>query len=247
MQGTGKTYAISGETTEWEDILIKKGITTKEDVLLSKGLNPEDFLERPKDIEIVEESLIDKLQYATKEEIDELEEDEFDDNRALNEYREKRLRELKESQVKNRFGDVLGIGKDDWIREVTDCSKTCWVVVHLYQDSVVECQLVDEAFIILSTKFKYVKFVKIRSTQAIENWPDRNLPTIFAYHEGVLQKQLVTLKQIGGKTMKASDLEWWLAENDIVNSELEENPRSNNISTNKFTLNSQASRYCALQ
>lgn len=42
MQGTGRTYAISGETTEWEDILIKKGITTKEDVLLSKGLNPED-------------------------------------------------------------------------------------------------------------------------------------------------------------------------------------------------------------
>ena len=42
MQGTGKTYEVSGETTEWEDILIKKGITTKEDVLLGKGLNPED-------------------------------------------------------------------------------------------------------------------------------------------------------------------------------------------------------------
>lgn len=42
MQGTGKSYEVSGETTEWEDILIKKGITTKEDVLLSKGLNPED-------------------------------------------------------------------------------------------------------------------------------------------------------------------------------------------------------------
>ena len=40
--GTGKTYAVSGETTEWEDILIKKGITTKEDVLMAKGLNPED-------------------------------------------------------------------------------------------------------------------------------------------------------------------------------------------------------------
>jgi hypothetical protein len=40
--GTGTSYAHSGETTEWEDILIKKGITSKEDVLLSKGLNPED-------------------------------------------------------------------------------------------------------------------------------------------------------------------------------------------------------------
>ncbi len=37
-----KTYEYSGNTTEWEDILIKKGITTKEDVLLGKGLNPAD-------------------------------------------------------------------------------------------------------------------------------------------------------------------------------------------------------------
>lgn len=44
MSGTGKTYEISGDTTEWEDILIKKGITTKEDVLLGKGLNPEDVI-----------------------------------------------------------------------------------------------------------------------------------------------------------------------------------------------------------
>jgi hypothetical protein len=37
-----KTYEHSGNTTEWDDILIKKGITTREDVLLSKGLNPAD-------------------------------------------------------------------------------------------------------------------------------------------------------------------------------------------------------------
>ena len=42
MQGTGKSYEVSGETTEWEDILIKKGIKTKEGVLIEKGLNPLD-------------------------------------------------------------------------------------------------------------------------------------------------------------------------------------------------------------
>ena len=38
----GKTYEVSGETTEWDDILIKKGIKTKDEVLLEKGLNPDD-------------------------------------------------------------------------------------------------------------------------------------------------------------------------------------------------------------
>jgi hypothetical protein len=36
---TGKTYEYSGETTEWEDIMIKKGIKTKEQIFAEKGLN----------------------------------------------------------------------------------------------------------------------------------------------------------------------------------------------------------------
>jgi hypothetical protein len=39
---TGKTYEVSGDTTEWDDIMIKKGIKTKDQVLIEKGLNPED-------------------------------------------------------------------------------------------------------------------------------------------------------------------------------------------------------------
>ena len=132
--------------------------------------------------------------------------DEDDDDIALDKYREQRLQELKRQTVRNRFGDVVGIGKDDWIREVTESSQTCWVVVHLFQDSVIECELVAEALVILASKFKYVKFLKIRSTQAIENWPDKNLPTIFAYHDGVLQCQLVTLHHVGGKSMKPDGL-----------------------------------------
>jgi hypothetical protein len=42
MSGFGKKYEYSGETTEWEDILIKKGIATREGALLSRGLNPDD-------------------------------------------------------------------------------------------------------------------------------------------------------------------------------------------------------------
>jgi hypothetical protein len=37
-----KKYHVTGETTEWDDILISKGITTIENVLLKKGLNPAD-------------------------------------------------------------------------------------------------------------------------------------------------------------------------------------------------------------
>lgn len=143
-----------------------------------------------------------KIATASEEDLEIMEEDEDEDEeKMLKDYREKRLRELKQHAAKYRFGDVIGIGKDDWLREVTEASKGAWVVVHLYQDSVIECQLVDEAMIKLAAKFKNVKFIKIRSTQAIENWPDRNLPAIFVYHDGVLNCQLVTIATIGGKKM----------------------------------------------
>jgi hypothetical protein len=39
---TGKTYEISGELTEWEDIMINKGIKSRDQIFIEKGLNPED-------------------------------------------------------------------------------------------------------------------------------------------------------------------------------------------------------------
>lgn len=155
------------------------------------------------------------------------------------------MSELREASARNRFGDVVEIVKDEWVREVTDASKSCWVIVHLYQDYITECRLLENALLILASKFKYIKFLKIRSTQAVENWPEKNLPTLFLYHEGELKQQMITLKQVGGKSMKTegcvlssclaefsrtliflSDLEWWLASRNIVTtSELEEDPR----------------------
>lgn len=116
------------------------------------------------------------------------------------------MEELKSAAVKNRYGDVVEIVKDDWVREVTECSNACWVVVLLYQNSVVECGLVEEAMSDLANRFKYVKFVKIRSTQAVENWPEKNLPTLFLYNEGVLKHQIITLQSLGGKTMKTAGM-----------------------------------------
>lgn len=225
MSGFGRKYEYSGETTEWEDILIKKGIATKEGALISRGLNPEDFIKETEvDEELVTES--DLLAVATLEELDEIEEDgDFDDVSTLNHYREKRLRELKELAVKNRFGDVREICKAEWVREVTESSHSSWVVVHLFHDSVLECRIMTEVLSVLSAKFKAVKFLKIVSTQAVENWPDRNLPTVFCYNEGVLKHQIMTLSKLGGQSVSPNDVEWWLAENGVVDTELEENPR----------------------
>jgi hypothetical protein len=222
-----KTYEYSGETTEWEDILIRKGIRMKETILEEKGL---DFVEHMPEKygtkeEVVELSAEEMLSNATLEELDAVEEV-MDDERAIQEYREARLNALREQRARNRFGLVKDIDKVDWTREVNDASKDNWVIVHMYQDAVVECRLMDEVLTALAQKFKYIKFVRIKSTSAVENWPDRNLPTLFMYNEGEAKDQIMTLNNLGGKSMKSQDLEWALVQKGIItNSELECDPR----------------------
>lgn len=63
-----------------------------------------------------------------------------------------------------------------------------------------ECRLLEEVLLAAARQFRAVKFLKIVSTNAVENWPDRNLPTLFVYHDGELSTQLLGLKKLGGRS-----------------------------------------------
>ncbi|CAM9422193.1 unnamed protein product, partial [Ectocarpus fasciculatus] len=178
------------QTTEWDDILIKKGIRTRDE-------EPAPEIEAP-----TREELLD---HATLDELGELE-DVMSDDRMLEVFRQKRIDEMKKERLANRYGSLDEIKKADWIPQVTEGSQTCAVVVHLYSDSVVACELMNEALIPLARKFPYVKFLKIKSGQAVENWPDRNLPTIFVYTGGELQHQAMTLGEFGGTDMTSDGM-----------------------------------------
>jgi hypothetical protein len=65
-----------------------------------------------------------------------------------------------------------------------------------------ECRIFDEVLLATARKFRAVKFVKITATAAVENWPDRNLPTLFIYHDGELKHQLIGIKRLGGKGVR---------------------------------------------
>lgn len=167
------------------------------------------------------------LANASLDELNELgEDDEFADDDFLEKYRQARLDELKQQALTKRFGQVLDISKGQWVREVTEASKDCTVIVHLFNDSMVECALMDEALVVIADKFKEIKICRIRSTTAVENWPDSNLPTLFIYKNSELFVQSLTLANMYGKSMKPIDLEWWLVTRDVIGtSDLEEDPR----------------------
>jgi hypothetical protein len=98
----------------------------------------------PKEKEISEEQIIDIVERTVQEklnkdhlaekdldELDELEDEE--DDRVLQQYRLKRIAEMKALQEKAKYGTVLEITAVDYVKEVNQAGEGVWVVLHLYK------------------------------------------------------------------------------------------------------------------
>ncbi|KAL1922267.1 uncharacterized protein VTP21DRAFT_9806 [Calcarisporiella thermophila] len=185
--------------TEWEDILIQKGI------LKRSGPTDEELREQEDEMILEAKAKESSLEDRTLEELDELEDEE--DERILHSYRMKRIAEMQEAALRNKYGEVVQISKPDYTNEVTETSKNAWVVVHLFKDYIPACKLMNQHLATLAQRHKDVKFVKIVSDQCIPNYPDANVPTLLIYGEGDLRQQLVGAIAFGGMKMTVESLE----------------------------------------
>lgn len=221
--GSSTYYARpEGQTTEWEDILRDKGILPAIETKEQKAKR------EAEELEIIEEAAaaIDPLEGRTLDELDELEADgAFGDSNILEKYRLQRIEQLKEQAARNKFGRVYPFSRADFVHEVTEVSKDCWVVVLLYKDAIPDSRVLEGVMDRVAPKHKATKFLKIVSDQCIENYPDRNVPTLFLYHEGVIQKQYIGLSEFGGKRVTPEAVEWVLAKTGAVTTELDSDPR----------------------
>ena len=224
--GSSTTYVKErGETTECNDVLVKKGIIYEAaDIIEYRE-------EKALEAALAEEamfSIVDPLEDKKLGELDRLanEDDKYaDDVDALREYRTQRLLELEErSKLKTYASDVRQIQKSDFVREVTEASKSSWIVLHLYKDSHTACVLMSRALSQLSPKFPRVRFLKIVSTECVENFPDSELPCLIIYHDGELQHQTAGLGQFGGLQITAESLEWSLSNMGVLQTEMTGNP-----------------------
>ncbi|KAJ6131568.1 hypothetical protein N7523_001274 [Penicillium sp. IBT 18751x] len=192
------------EDTEWNDILRQHGIIP----------------EKPKDPEpLIQEALIaaqhrayeNRLEDKDINELDALEDEE--DEGFLEQYRQKRLAELSTLQQTSLFNQVYPLQKVDYAREVTEASNNAFVLVNLTsQGANVESRVLTELWRQLAAKFGDIKFCEIRADMCIENYPEKNTPTILVYKDTEIRRQLVTLRELNGPRTKLPDLEKLLIE-----------------------------------
>lgn len=223
MIGTARNHFINGmqgqrEDTEWNDALRKHGILPQRE----KEVTEEEI------INLVEQTVQDKIVDGKKmsdlnlDELDELEDDE--DERVLQEYRAKRIAEIKAAAEKARYGDVREISAEDYVEQVNKAGDSVYVVLHLYKQGIPLCALINQHLNMLAQKFPATKFLKSISTTCIPNYPDKNLPTLFIYFEGEMKTQLIGPLAFRNN-ITADELEYMLGQAGAVSTTITEDPR----------------------
>jgi len=181
-------------TSEWEDIHVKLG----------------NYLPRPKEmnkdeiekiaIEIAES--YDPLEKKSIDQLNKLEENNDEDEKVLQMYKEKRLAEMKEYASKPKYGFLFELRKQDWMQEVNGAPKDVFVVLHLYQTFNDLSNILGKILENVAQKYPLVKFMKIVATNCIENYRDEDVPGLIIYRNGSMYKQFIPAPEfLGGKKM----------------------------------------------
>ncbi|SCV69730.1 BQ2448_1124 [Microbotryum intermedium] len=136
---------------------------------------------------------------------------------VVEKYTAERIAKMKVAEQRRNFGRVYPIGKVDYTREVTEASKAViqgepegygtGVVCVLYKDSLPACKILLPLLDQLSLLYPSSKFVKIVSDHCIENYPDKNCPTMIIYRNGQMMGQIVGLGAMGNENCKLVDVE----------------------------------------
>ncbi len=89
------------------------------------------------------------------------------------------MAELKKLAKEELYGGILSISRDEFIKEVTESSKDCWVGVFLWGDNR-ESRIVEDMIKRVANKFRTMKFVSIKGNLCIDKFPDKYV-TSYSY------------------------------------------------------------------
>jgi len=138
------------------------------------------------------------IQYKKIDPEEEDDEKFLEDDEFLEEYRRKRLEELKNAQ-NSTFGFLHSIKQEEFVDCIDKEKANTVIIIHLYQDYIPSCVKLNKCLQQLAQQYIHSKFVKIISTEADGNYDDIALPTLLIYKAGQLHTTFIRIiDQLGG-------------------------------------------------
>ncbi|KAI8585688.1 thioredoxin-like protein [Geranomyces variabilis] len=114
------------------------------------------------------------------------EDEDIDQDAAyLASYRARRLAQLARAAHGPRFGSVISLDTSDaYLQAIDDAPPAVLVIIHLYDNRIESCRLVDTLLVQLALRRPAVKFCRIEAGVADETFDRIALPALIAYRAG---------------------------------------------------------------
>ncbi|KAI8088604.1 thioredoxin-like protein [Thamnidium elegans] len=126
--------------------------------------------------------------------------------------REQRLKQLKRERDQKVFGTVTTIGIDEYAEVIDEEeSKGIPVIVHLFDEQLEKCRVLDQYLTSLSNKYALAKFVRISAIELDFDLVES--PAILGYKNGILIANLVRMIDLVGARFDIEEIEDLLLRN----------------------------------
>ncbi|KAF7535925.1 hypothetical protein G7054_g4978 [Neopestalotiopsis clavispora] len=175
--------------TEWNEILRKHGVIPEKP---------------PSPTPMIEEAILEGRRIAHENRLEGKDLDELDELEDLEDEM------FLESRTRQRLPDIetrLPAGGDRRFQE-----RPVFVNMTSSMGTNIESRVLSELWRQAAKEYGEVKFCEIQAAKAIENYPDKNCPTILVYRNGDIIKQIVTLMTVGGVRMGMMEIDNMLVE-----------------------------------
>lgn len=140
----------------------------------------------------------------------------------LKEYLKKRMDEM--SRKLNdlpKFGKLFELTNEMFLNEIDKENKNVTIIVHIYDQKISECKLMNECLEKIAQDYQRVKFCKVRSTEInlSEKFRKTGCPALLIYKNAELIGNFVRMNDEFGDEFCSSDIENFLLEHNYLPSQ----------------------------
>lgn len=149
----------------------------------------------------------------------------LDQDPFIQQYRGKRLQEMKEQAKLGAqrvlFGNLVEIRGDRYASIIDSAPSEAYVIMHIYDEFLPACQVMNKCLTKLAKLYETVKFCRVQSYSlgVSEEFEKNGLPAILVYKRGELVGNHLKVCDTLGVEFTADDVEGFLHENHCLPSQ----------------------------
>lgn len=137
----------------------------------------------------------------------------------LKEYLKKRMDEMtRKLNDLPKFGKVIELTNEMFLNEIDKENKNVTIIVHIYDQKISECKLMNECLEKIAQDYPMVKFCKVRSSEInlSEKFRKTGCPALLIYKNAEMIGNFVRMNDEFGDEFCSSDIENFLIEHNYL-------------------------------